>query len=158
MSNSNIKELASFRAMLLMALTEGLVLETDDTDEEIQTKIDWWFKSNDTNSIFTQIKPGLGPELTMMIFSNESSEILFSNIADKKLEFYITKETKKDLNEFEKEDILSDAEYHQQMVDLGSTVLFVIRALHDLDIKYSVTPEVTDQFEEDEISEDDWGV
>ena len=159
MSNDHLKELASFRAMLLGALTEGLVLETEDNDEEIAAKLDWWFKMNETGNVTSAIleHPDTN-KLSVLSMQNDTAILMFGKIENKKVEFFITKETKEDMNTFEASDILADDDYKQQMVDFGTCILFVIRALSENGIQFSVTPELTDENIENEIDEDDWGV
>lgn len=151
-TKEDIENLANFRAMLLSMLVEGVEYNAE-TDEEVITKIDWFFKMNDTQNLHTQVIEETSGAYTAILFQNETDTVLVGKAKDKKLTFYTTNGIQESLDDFEKNG--DEDEYPSTLKDIGVTMLFVIQALHSNSIEYNLPTEIST---ETESPDDDWAV
>lgn len=149
-TKEEIHELAKFRAMLLSMLVEGIEYQED--DESVITKIDWFFKMNDTQNLTTQVIEESTGAYSAIIFQNDVDTVLIAKADQGKITFYTTTGIQDMLAELESEN--ADPE-NNILKDIGVTMLFVIQALHSNGIVYNLPTEIST---ETESPDDDWAV
>ena len=150
-TKEDIENLANFRAMLLSMLVEG-VEYTGFTDEEVITKIDWFFKMHDTQGLTTQVIEESTGKFTAILFQNATDTVLVAKAKGSKLDFFTTGSIQDMLDEYEKSD---ESDYPNVLKDIGITMLFLVQALHSNQIEYNLPTEIST---ETEIPDDDWAV
>lgn len=150
-TKEDIENLANFRSMLLSMLVEG-VEYTGFTDEDVITKIDWFFKMHDTQELTTQVVEESTGKFTAILFQNSIDTVLIAKAKDGKLDFFTTTSIQDMLDEFEKSE---EEGYPNILKDIGVTMLFLIQALHSNQIEYNLPTEIST---ETEIPDEDWAV
>ena len=150
-TEEEIKQLASFRAMLLSMLVEGVELQGG-TDEEILTKIDWFYKMQDTGAFHTQLIEESAGKFNALTFCNDTTTLLVGKLKDGKFEFFTTLGIQEILDQHEE---TTEDGNPQILIDIGSCLLFFVQALHANNIEYNLPTEIST---ETEMPDDDWAV
>lgn len=151
-TKEDIENLANFRAMLLSMLVEGIEF-TKNSDEEVITKIDWFFKMEDTKNITTQVIEESTGAYSAILFQNNEDTVLVGKALNGKLNFYTTDGIQDTLDDYEKDDYGDD--YPNALKDIGVTMLFVVQALHSNSIEYNLPTEIST---ETQSPDEDWAV
>ena len=152
----DIKDLAAFRAKLLAMLTEGIEISGENSAEEIASKIEWFFKMNDTKNITCAYVVTVERNHALL-FENLQQVVLIAKVEKNQLTFLTTQEMKTIASNAETDGL--DKDGTQNMIDMGVTMLYLVHALHTNNIVYNLKTQVSSHdLKDDDINEDDWAI